>query len=118
MALVGDAAATCDPAWGQGLSLALRDVRVLSEALTGSDDWDAAGHAYADAHARGFAVIHATEDWFSTLFLDTGPDADARRARALPLIADEPERVPDAFMSGPDFVSADDAARRRFFGEA
>jgi 2-polyprenyl-6-methoxyphenol hydroxylase-like FAD-dependent oxidoreductase len=33
IALIGDAAASNNPSWGQGLSLALRDVRVLAEAL-------------------------------------------------------------------------------------
>ena len=42
IALIGDAAATSDPAWGQGLSLTLRDTRVLSEALLADTDWDRA----------------------------------------------------------------------------
>lgn len=116
VALIGDAAATCDPAWGQGLSKAVRDVRLLSDALAG-DDWDAAGRAYALAHDRGFATTHATEGWFTSFFLDTGPDADARRVHALALIAEDPTRVPDALMSGPDAAPATDEARRRFFGE-
>ena len=117
VALIGDAAATSDPSWGQGLSLSVRDVRLLSDALLSTDDWDQAGRAYAAGHDRGYATVHATEDWFTTFFLDTGPEADARRMRALPLIADEPDRMPDAFMSGPDAAPADDTARRRFFGE-
>ncbi|WP_051979697.1 FAD-dependent oxidoreductase [Edaphobacter aggregans] len=35
VALIGDAAATSDPAYGQGMSLTLRDVRTLSEARWG-----------------------------------------------------------------------------------
>lgn len=69
------------------------------------------------AHNRGFATTHATEGWFTTLFLDTGPEADARRAHALALIADDPSRVPGALMSGPDAAPATAEARRRFFGE-
>jgi 2-polyprenyl-6-methoxyphenol hydroxylase-like FAD-dependent oxidoreductase len=117
VALVGDAAATSDPTWGQGLSLAVRDVRLLRDALLANDDWDRAGRAYAAAHDRGYAAIHTTEDWYTTFFLETGPAADARRMRALPLIAAEPDRMPDAFMAGPEAAPANEYARRRFFGD-
>lgn len=38
--LLGDAGGHCNPLIGQGLALALRDVRALSEQLLDSDDWD------------------------------------------------------------------------------
>ena len=50
--LVDDAAATNDPCFGCGLSLTLRDVRVLRDALLDVEDWDAACHRYADEHDR------------------------------------------------------------------
>ena len=117
VALIGDAAAASDPSWGQGLSLAVRDVRLLRDALAGNDDWEIAGRAYAAGHDLGYATIHATEDLFTTFFLETGPEADARRGRALPLIAEEPARVPDAFMAGPEAAPIDEFTRGRFFGE-
>ncbi|MGA6973031.1 MAG: FAD-dependent monooxygenase [Candidatus Binatus sp.] len=40
IALVGDAAAASDPCWGQGLSLTLRDARVLRDSLLADEDWD------------------------------------------------------------------------------
>jgi len=46
LALIGDAAGSTDPTWGQGLSLTMRDARVLAECLNGSKDFDAAGHAW------------------------------------------------------------------------
>jgi len=116
VALVGDAAATSDPTWGQGLSLALRDARVLRDALLGGEDWDVASLAYAHEHARCFDVVHSVEDWFTDLMLTPGAEADRRRARAMPLIMKDPTRIPDALHSGPK-VGADEAARRRFFGE-
>jgi menaquinone-9 beta-reductase len=115
--LIGDAASTCDPSWGQGLSLAVHDVRLLRDALLDTYDWNAVVNDYAAAHDRAFSTIHATEDWFTALFLETGPEADARRERALRLLAAEPERLADAFMSGPDAAPATEQARRRFFGE-
>src|SRR5262249_29303997 len=63
VALVGDAAGTSDPVWGQGLSLTLRDVRVLSGHLLSSGDWDAAGRAYASDHQNYFHAIHNVESW-------------------------------------------------------
>jgi 2-polyprenyl-6-methoxyphenol hydroxylase-like FAD-dependent oxidoreductase len=116
VALVGDAAATSDPTWGQGMSLTLRDVRVLRDALLADDDWDRAGHAYADEHDRHYGIVHRADGWYCDVFMEVGPQADARRARALPLIAQDPLRVVDVANSGPE-AQHDEAARRRFFGE-
>jgi len=116
VALIGDAAATSDPTWGQGMSLTTRDVRVLRDCLLAESDWDAAGHAYAAEHDRYYGICHRVDGWFAELFMELGPEADARRARALPLIAQDPLRVADCPMSGPEAPS-DDAVRARFFGE-
>jgi 2-polyprenyl-6-methoxyphenol hydroxylase-like FAD-dependent oxidoreductase len=117
MALVGDAAATSDPTWGQGLSLTMRDVRTLRDKLLEDDDWERAGHAYAEEHDRYYNAVHPAEDWLTQLFMEQGPDADARRMRVMPLIVQDPSRVPDTFFSGPEASPVDDAAKRRFFGE-
>jgi 2-polyprenyl-6-methoxyphenol hydroxylase-like FAD-dependent oxidoreductase len=116
VALIGDAASSSDPSWGQGLSLTVRDARVLRDALLSSDDWDAAGHAYAEEHDRYYGVLHTVEDWCTQFFYETGPEADARRARAFPLIAKDRTRMPDTFLSGPDHP-ADDMMRQKFFAE-
>ena len=42
--LIGDAAATSDPAYGQGVSLTLRHLRTLSEELLSDSRWDVAGN--------------------------------------------------------------------------
>lgn len=117
IALVGDAAATSDPSWGQGLSLTLRDVRTLRDSLIANDDWDKAGRQYAREHDRYYDVVHTAEDWYTEFFYSTGPDAVAARARALALLAQDPSRFPDANQSGPESVVLDEAARRRMFGE-
>jgi 2-polyprenyl-6-methoxyphenol hydroxylase-like FAD-dependent oxidoreductase len=116
VALVGDAAGTSDPVWGQGLSLSLRDARVLSEHLLSSDDWDAAGRAYARDHQDYFDTMHKVESWSTDLFIRTGEDAEAARERAFPLIVADPTRVPDHILSGPD-LPCNELVRRRFFGE-
>ena len=116
VALIGDAASTSDPTWGQGMSLTLRDLHLLSDRLLAGEDWDAAGHAYAEEHDRCYRETHTCDNWFTDIFLDVRPAADARRARALPLIAQDLTRIPDTPFGGPE-VRADETARRRFFGE-
>lgn len=114
--LIGDAASANDPCFGQGLSLTLRSVRVLRDQLLAYNDWDAAGHAYAVAHDRDYDAIHKATQWFGQLFYEPGPDAEARRARAFPLFAQDKTRVLNHLLSGPD-LPADETVRRRFFGE-
>jgi len=116
VALVGDAAASNDPSWGQGLALALRDARVLSDELLGNNDWATAGDRYAAAHDRHYGTIRMVSGWYYDVFQRLGPEADARRARALPLIAQDPTRPPDMLYSGPD-LPIDANTRARFFGE-
>jgi 2-polyprenyl-6-methoxyphenol hydroxylase-like FAD-dependent oxidoreductase len=116
VALIGDAAAASDPTWGQGLCLTVRDVRVLRDELLSSENWDEAGHAYAAEHDRHYGVIHTVDNWLSQMFFETGPEGEARRARAFPLLAQDPTRAPDHVLSGPD-LPLDETVRRRFFGE-
>ena len=116
VALVGDSATSSDPTWGQGLSLTMRDARVLRDHLMRSDDWNVAGHAYADEHDGYASRMHTFHQWMTAMYLAAGPDADARRARAMPLIGQDPSRQPDVLFAGPD-LPIDEAARKRFFGE-
>ncbi len=114
--LIGDAAATSDPTYGQGLSFALRGARVLRDELTGNSDWEAAGHRYAEQHQRSFHACHTVERWLRTLFQDPSAEAAALRARAMPLIAKDPTRVPDHIFSGPE-LPLNEQVRARLFGE-
>jgi 2-polyprenyl-6-methoxyphenol hydroxylase-like FAD-dependent oxidoreductase len=116
VALVGDAAASNDPSWGQGLALALRDARVLSDELLVNHDWADAGERYAAHHDQHYGVIRMVSGWFYDVFQRLGPEAEARRTRAMPLIAKDPTRPPDMLFSGPDLPIAANA-RARFFGE-
>ena len=116
IALIGDAAGATDPIWGQGVSLTLRDARVLRDQLLGHKDWDKAGHAYAEEHDKYFTVCKTVQIWFEQLLVETGPEADARRELALPLWREDATRHLDTFSSGPDH-SIDESVRRRFFGD-
>jgi 2-polyprenyl-6-methoxyphenol hydroxylase-like FAD-dependent oxidoreductase len=114
--LVGDAAAASDPAWGQGLSLTLRDVRVLRDSLLADENWEIAAGAYANAHDGYYKALHTWEDWYASFFFDRGEQAEARRTKAMPLIMEDPSRVPDHLFCGPD-LPIDGSVRGRFFGE-
>ncbi|MCH9037434.1 MAG: FAD-dependent monooxygenase [Chloroflexi bacterium] len=116
VALIGDAAAAADPAHGQGLSKTVRDARVLRDKLLAHEDWDEAGHAYAEEHDRYYGINHTMESWASQMLFETGPEADARRGKAIPKWPKDPTRLLEPFYSGPDQV-LDEAARKRFYGE-
>ena len=115
--LLGDAAASSDPSWGNGLSLTLRGVRALRDRLLANNNWEQAGHEYAEEYDRFYAVIHHITTWSRQMFMENGPEADARRAKAMPLIAQDPTRVPDHGISGPDIPFDRETAKARFFGE-
>jgi 2-polyprenyl-6-methoxyphenol hydroxylase-like FAD-dependent oxidoreductase len=106
VALIGDAAAASDPSWGQGMSLALRDARVLGDALLADNDWEAAGHAYAREHDQYYAVVRTVDNLNARLFLRHGPAGDAHRAKIFPTIAKDPGLVQ---FHGPDFPPSEEA---------
>jgi 2-polyprenyl-6-methoxyphenol hydroxylase-like FAD-dependent oxidoreductase len=113
IALVGDSATTSDQTWGQGLSLTVGAARRLRDALVENDDWHEAGHAFANEVSAMWTPLRTLEYWFTEMFMGASEEANALRARALPLLATDP----DHFNSGPDVSPIDEAARRRFFGE-
>ena len=98
------------------MSLTLRDARVLRDALLSDSDWDLAGKRYAEQHDNYFSSIRAVCGWTRSLFQEQGPDANARRQKAMPKIAEDLTRVPDHLFSGPE-LPLDDTVRSRFFGE-
>jgi 2-polyprenyl-6-methoxyphenol hydroxylase-like FAD-dependent oxidoreductase len=103
-ALVGDAAGWSNPVTAQGLSIALRDARVLSEELLDTTDWTRHGLAgYAQERSTRMARLR-----FASALMDliTGfgmPDRAARRARMVGLLRRRPElgAALDAVHAGP-----------------
>ncbi|MBV9566366.1 MAG: FAD-dependent monooxygenase [Bradyrhizobium sp.] len=112
VALIGDAAGHNDPIIGQGLSIALRDVRLVSELLR---DAKAAGQEpdfrpYVEERAERMRRLRITAQVATTLRVEFGPQARERRARAgkrmaagqlapLPASLIGPERLPaEAFL--------------------
>lgn len=116
VALIGGAAAAPDPTWGQGLSLSLRDARVLRDHLLRNEDWDEAGNGYAEEHDRYYGVLHDIELWETQILLHTGPEAHVRRQKAFAAWREDRTRHLDVMFSGPG-STLDENARRRYFGE-
>lgn len=115
IALIGDAAASSDPCWGQGLSLTLRDVRTLRDKLRETGDWDAAGHAYAVAHDEYYGRLHTFEDWFTKLIYEPGEAGNRRRMRLMTGELNMEEF--DPFQSGPESSEPDAVTREAVLGE-
>jgi menaquinone-9 beta-reductase len=114
--LIGDAAASNDPCFGCGLSLTLRDVRVLADHLLATQEWSGAADAYAEEHDRYYGVIHRLTGWARELFYDPSSTTTDVRARALARLSTDRTRTLDIIGLGPEFP-ADETHRRRFFGE-
>ena len=113
VALVGDAALSSDPCFGCGLSLTLRDVRILRDRLLVSDDWSSAAQEYAAEHDRYSLVLRTVMSWLRSVLYGLGADADRIREHALPRLADG--SGPDIIGVGPE-CPADESARIRFLG--
>ena len=116
IALLGDAAASNDPSWGNGLSLALHGAAGLACALRDQDDPQAAGPAYAAGHDRDYGALRRVTRWLASLLYEVGAEADARRARVFPLMQTDRSRSLDYIALGPS-TPHDEHARRRFFAE-
>jgi len=114
--LMGDAASTSDPTYGQGLSFALRGARVLRDELSANSDWAAAANHYAEKQRGWRNACFTVEGWFRTLFQDPSSQSAVLREKAMPLIAQDPTRVPDHIFCGPE-LPVNNEVRARFFGE-
>jgi hypothetical protein len=89
---------------------------VLRDALLSDDDWDQAGRAYALAHDDHYSAVHKYEKVLTDFFYGSIELDRTRRTKALPLIAEDPTRIPDNLNCGPD-LPLDEPVLRRFYGE-
>ncbi|HET7055290.1 MAG TPA: NAD(P)/FAD-dependent oxidoreductase [Thermomicrobiales bacterium] len=118
--LIGDAAGTNDPSVGNGIAMALRDVRELRDAIRESGLTQTALELYALRRARYYGALRQYASWMGEIWLEEGPEADAKRVR----FRTAREMDPDAggfnmiTMLGPRDLVPTEAARARFFGEA
>jgi 2-polyprenyl-6-methoxyphenol hydroxylase-like FAD-dependent oxidoreductase len=116
--LIGDAAGANDPSLGSGTGLALLDVQELSGLLHESDDWQGAIEEFAERRPTWYEPMRAFGEWMGALDTDTGPEADAARARAdRAREADRWRNGYGAFFAfGPRGLPVNDEVRAHFLG--
>jgi len=110
--LVGDAASTTDPVWGNGLSRTLRDVRLLRDRLLNDSDWMSAARAYARDHRDYYHRLRLAEQLNATIYFSMGETAEARRQRLSTLMEEQPELGLDLDGLGPECGYSDELAAR------
>jgi 2-polyprenyl-6-methoxyphenol hydroxylase-like FAD-dependent oxidoreductase len=81
--LIGDAAGHNDPITGQGTSITLRDVRIIRDIILAGDLSPGAFEPYVAERLERMRRLRVTSRLATTLRVEFGPDAAARRARAL-----------------------------------
>jgi 2-polyprenyl-6-methoxyphenol hydroxylase-like FAD-dependent oxidoreductase len=82
--LIGDAAGYSNPLIGQGLSLALRDARVLSEILVSTERWSPESFLpYAEERRKRVQRVRFTAALMAELYGSFGPQRTARRRHFL-----------------------------------
>lgn len=124
LVLLGDAAGSNDPIIGQGLSITLRDVRLVRDALLAAADWSPARFAdYAAERAERMRRLRFSAALVATLLNEFGPRAEARRRLARARQHADPSLLLPimATLVGPHAVPAEgftDALRERLFAEA
>jgi 2-polyprenyl-6-methoxyphenol hydroxylase-like FAD-dependent oxidoreductase len=124
LALVGDAAGYSDPHFGQGLSVAARDARMVSDLLLASNDWSpTALKPYVEERAERMRRLRFSTAMLITLRGEFTPEARERRRRARQLMRANPELALwfRAGAVGPEAVPASafyDRVRERLFASA
>jgi 2-polyprenyl-6-methoxyphenol hydroxylase-like FAD-dependent oxidoreductase len=90
--LIGDAAGWSDPLIGQGLSVAMRDVRLVRDALVGSDDWSRdAFKGYVEERAERMRRLRYAARVVTHLNCDSAPGALERRRVIAQRLETEPK---------------------------
>ena len=109
--LLGDAGGYDDPVDGQGLSLALRDVRQLSELLLATSDWTVAAlRPYGQQRAERLRRMRRVSLTFAALMTTFTADGRARRNRfraASGAVGDDIRLALGAIHLGPDRLPID-----------
>jgi 2-polyprenyl-6-methoxyphenol hydroxylase-like FAD-dependent oxidoreductase len=90
--LIGDAAGWNDPITGQGVSIALRDVRIVSEVLQAGGDWSAEAFTpYVEERRERMRRLRFGASLQTAIYNEFGTDATTRRLRAWARFAIQPE---------------------------
>jgi 2-polyprenyl-6-methoxyphenol hydroxylase-like FAD-dependent oxidoreductase len=104
--LIGDAAGYNDPLIGQGLSITLRDVRMVRDILFAGDWRRSAFESYVSERLERMRRLRITAHFAAMLRVKFGPEAAARRSRTLRRINGEGWLSPyGAGLAGPEKLS-------------
>jgi 2-polyprenyl-6-methoxyphenol hydroxylase-like FAD-dependent oxidoreductase len=106
--LVGDAAGWNDPIIGQGVSIAVRDARMVSEVLLGTASWSPRAFAgYSEERAERLRRLRLAARLVTVMRGAFGPEASARRRRWFERGADDPSLLAPllAGLVGPERVA-------------
>jgi len=120
--LIGDAAGWNDPILGLGLSITYRDVRMVSDILLASDDWNAeALRPYGEERYERLRRLRFAASVFSQLEVEFGEEAEARRADFDRRSVEDPTLrfYGLATLGGPELVPEDyftEESRRKILG--
>jgi 2-polyprenyl-6-methoxyphenol hydroxylase-like FAD-dependent oxidoreductase len=120
--LIGDAAGHNDPLIGQGLSITLRDVRIVRDIVLAGDWRQPAFESYVEERSERMRRLRIAGRFGAKMRVQFGPAAAARRGRAMRRIREEgclspygasivgPEKLPAAAFDQAtiDAVMADD----------
>lgn len=104
--LLGDAAGYNDPIIGQGLAISMRDIRVVSELMLGSNAWTPELFApYVEERTERMRRLRVAARMDSIVHAEFGPEATARKLRILqnPVVA----MARGAAMVGPEVLPAE-----------
>lgn len=108
--LMGDAAGYNDPILGQGLSITLRDARMLRDALSDGTHWGVSSFApYAEERRERLRRLRFSARVITQLYARFDADSLARRTRAFERLFD-PAAIAGALIApylGPELVDAD-----------
>ena len=122
--LIGDAAGHNDPIIGQGLSITLRDARIVSDILlSGTEGSPAAFAPYTEERRERMRRLRFVAALASSLENEFGAEAEARRERARELQAKDPTLLLWflSVFAGPDALPAeafDASVRERLLAPA
>ncbi|HEX3568044.1 MAG TPA: FAD-dependent monooxygenase, partial [Acidimicrobiales bacterium] len=101
----GDAAGFSDPTIGQGLSIALRDARMIRDVLLGGEDWSPeAFRPYVEERAERMRRLRFAAQVFTDAHLPLGPDRVPERRRRKNMMTLDPDlfMVLAAITCGPE----------------
>ncbi len=121
--LIGDAAGYNDPIIGQGLSITLRDARIVADILRDAKDLDPSiFEPYAEERRERMRRLRSAAEFVTSLNARFQPEDVQRRRRAFERIGENPERllgILGAIYAGPETSSPEvftDTYRESLFG--